>query len=157
MQWLQQRGGMRTTALSVSRFTAADSTAGSASRMRRTAAEQPPHFMPRTSSTTVAAGSADNRRLVASAGRVRSHNQELFCFLKEGYCSLHNNNITTHSWGSQVLCALSAYKHCPVRTTVNKRARAIQPPRYIESGLLHATHRHFKCFRASTALLTKLC
>ena len=82
LQLLQQRGGMRTTALSVSRFTAADSTAGSASRMRRTAAEQPPHFMPRTSSTTVAAGSAD-RRVAASEGRAHSHfdSANLCCYL----------------------------------------------------------------------------
>lgn len=56
-----------TTAVSVSRLTAAPATPGCCSSMRFTAALQPPHFMPRTSSTTasVAGASAGG----AGAGR----------------------------------------------------------------------------------------
>lgn len=47
-----------TTAVSVSRLTAAACTPGCCSRMRLTAALQPPHFMLRTSSTTASLGTA---------------------------------------------------------------------------------------------------
>jgi len=68
--WGSAWGGrrIRTTALSVSKFTAAASMAGSATRMRRTAAEHPPHFIPRTSSTTVSTGSGGSRASVRGPG-----------------------------------------------------------------------------------------
>jgi len=52
-----------TAAVSVSRFTAAPTTPGRASSMRLTAAEQPPHFMPPTSRTTVSSSGAAPARV----------------------------------------------------------------------------------------------
>mmetsp|Transcript_7450 Transcript_7450/g.19868 ORF Transcript_7450/g.19868 Transcript_7450/m.19868 type:complete len:211 (-) Transcript_7450:57-689(-) len=82
----------RTAAVSVSRFTAADSTSGRDSSIFFTAAEQPPHFMPPTSSITASDTSCGEllggaRSSVATSAAARTWIQPLLAtrWRREGW------------------------------------------------------------------------